>query len=191
MRIRPPSPALVISCLALLLALGGTSFAAVNATGSAVNIVDPVTAGNAAKVDATGKLQVNVNGTAGARPTAPSTPWSATALVPLGTPVLLVGPRTSPINVTSLSASLLDSAAATDVAQVQLYAFHVPGSATTCNNAAIDTRMWYIPRLTASAPFAVSFPTPVQLVPPAGTRGCLYALTSGNSAYVNASGFVS
>ena len=77
MRIRPPSPALVISCLALLLALGGTSFAAVNATGNAVNIVDPVTAANKAKVDTSGKLQVAVNGTAGARPVAPATPWSA------------------------------------------------------------------------------------------------------------------
>ena len=71
MRIRLPSPALVISCLALLLALGGTSFAAVNATGNAVNIVDPVTAANQAKVDSTGKLQVAVNGIPGARPVAP------------------------------------------------------------------------------------------------------------------------
>ena len=77
MRFRPPSPALVISCLALLLALGGTSFAAVSATGNSVNIVDPVTAANKAKVDASGKLQVTVNGTAGARPVAPATPWSA------------------------------------------------------------------------------------------------------------------
>ena len=191
MRIRPPSPALVISCLALLLALGGTSFAAVNATGSAVNITDPVTAANKAKVDGTGKLQVNVNGTAGARPVPPSTPWSADVSLPNGNYVSLVGPKSTPINLTSLSASLAGSAAATDITGILLQAWHVPGSATTCAITAFDRELWYIPRLTASAPFAVSFPTPIQLVPPAGTKVCLYARSLGADAQLNASGFVS
>jgi hypothetical protein len=191
MRIRPPSPALVISCLALLLALGGTSFAAINATGNAVNIVDPVTAANKAKVDATGKLQVNVNGTAGARPVAPSTPWSATASINPGTPALLIGPRSSPINLTSLSASLFFQAAATDIASVELHPFYVPGFATTCVNATPEPTLWVISRLTASAPFAVSFPTPLQYVPPVGTKGCLFAVALGDSVRFNASGFVS
>ena len=189
MRIRPPSPALVISCLALLLALGSTSVAAVNATGNAVNIVDPVTAANKAKVDTSGKLQVAVNGTAGARPVAPagrhSEPYSPSDTI------ALVGPKASPINVTSLSFSLSSSAAADATTSVQLLAYHVPSAATTCASATFDNVLWVIPRLT-SAPFAVSFPTPLQLVPPVGTKGCLVVFNFGaNAVDVNASGFVS
>ena len=52
--------------------------------------------------------------------------------------------------------------------------------------------LWQIPRLTGSAPFAISFPTPLQLVPPAGTQGCLVSFNFGNATVtVNASGFVS
>src|SRR5262245_60292599 len=135
MRIRPPSPALIVSCLALALALGGTSFAAVSATGNAVNIVDPVTAANKAKVDGSGKLQVAVSGAAGARPVAPATPWSATIFASQGDTILLEGPRASPINVTSLSASLSSVAAAGDTAQFSVLSEYVPSSATTCANA--------------------------------------------------------
>ncbi len=55
MRFALPSPALVVACLALLLAAGGVSYAA---TGNAINITDLVTAANKAKVDAAGKLNV-------------------------------------------------------------------------------------------------------------------------------------
>jgi hypothetical protein len=192
MRFRLPTPAFVIACLALVIALGGTSFAAVTATGSAVNIVDPVAAANKARVDASGKLQVAVNGTAGARPVAPSTPWATDAQLMTGTAALLEGPRSAPINVTSLTLSLLRTAADTDKAFVALSASHVPASATTCSGAVPDGSLWEIARLTASAPFTVSFPTPLQLVPPAGTRGCLFvSVVSDSNVDVNASGFVS
>jgi len=76
--VRLPSPALVIACLALLLAAGGVSYATVKATGSAVNVVDPVTAANAARVDSAGKLEVGdgagnltVDGTVVGREAAP------------------------------------------------------------------------------------------------------------------------
>jgi hypothetical protein len=59
MRPRPPSPALVIASLALLLAAGGVSYATVKATGTAANIVDPTTASNIAKVDGSGHLFVS------------------------------------------------------------------------------------------------------------------------------------
>jgi hypothetical protein len=117
LHIRLPSPALVISCIALLLAAGGTSFAAITATGNAVNITDPVTAANKAKVDATGKLQVTVNGTAGARPVAPTTPWSKSVTAFAGGPFTLAGPKSSPINLTSISISLPNYAATTDKAR--------------------------------------------------------------------------
>jgi hypothetical protein len=54
-----PSPALVIALLALLLAAGGGAYAASRSTGSAVNIVDPVTAANKVKVSSGGSLQVS------------------------------------------------------------------------------------------------------------------------------------
>ena len=191
MRVRPPSPALVISCLALLLALGGTSFAAANATGNAVNITDPVTATNKAKVDSSGKLQVAVNGTAGARPVAPATPWSTAAKVSTTERLLLAGPSGSPINMTSLSLSLPDNVPATDSAIVELQAYHVPGSATTCTGDTPDGVVWRLARMTASTPLAVSFPTPLQLRSPPGTKACLYAAVGMNEVWINASGFIS
>jgi hypothetical protein len=59
-----PSPALVIACLALLLAAGGGAFAAVRATGNAVNIVDPASASRIAKVSSGGGLKVSGSVTA-------------------------------------------------------------------------------------------------------------------------------
>lgn len=70
MRRLRPSPALVVALLALLFALGGGAYAAVRSTGSAVNIVDPSSAGNIAKVSSGGSLQVTGSVTA--------TPTSAT-----------------------------------------------------------------------------------------------------------------
>jgi hypothetical protein len=182
MRTRLPSPALVISCLALLLALGGTSYAAIEATGSAVNITDPVTASNKAKVDRAGRLRVNI---------APTTPWSADRSLPVGAYVPLVGPRSTPINVTDLSVSLTGTATPTDFTGIVLQAWRVPASAPTCALTSFAGELWYLPRITAAAPFAVSFSTPLQLVPPAGKKVCLYARSLDGDARLNASGFVS
>ncbi len=55
---RLPSPALVIACLALLLAAGGVAYGTTVATGQLVNIVDPNNAAQAAKVAPGGFLQV-------------------------------------------------------------------------------------------------------------------------------------
>src|SRR2546423_1356342 len=92
MRLPRPSPALVIACIALLLAAGGASYAAVKATGSAVNVVDPTNAAQIAKVDASGKLLVgdgagplSVDGTVSARPWVPSSPFRATIEASPGT----------------------------------------------------------------------------------------------------------
>jgi hypothetical protein len=52
--LRRPSPALVIAFVALLVALGGTAYAA----STIVNIADPTTPSRIAKVDAAGKLTV-------------------------------------------------------------------------------------------------------------------------------------
>jgi hypothetical protein len=58
MRLRLPSPALVIACVALLLGAGGVAYGTTRATGQLVNVVDPGNAAQAAKVDATGHLLV-------------------------------------------------------------------------------------------------------------------------------------
>jgi len=173
--LRLPSPAIVIACVALLLAAGGTSVAAINATGTAMNIVDPVTAANKAKVDANGKLLVSAGGTVSARPLNATTPWNNVAQVATAQTVLLNGPQANPINVSSLSVSLVQSASATDTADVFLVADHVPSSATTCAGAVFDSTPWHVARLTGNAPLTVSFPTPIQIKPAAGTKVCLFA----------------
>src|SRR4051794_40003705 len=75
--LRRPTPAGVLAFIALLIALGGTALAA---TGQLVNITDPTTAANKAKVDATGHLvvgdgsgPVTVDGTVVARDSGLST----------------------------------------------------------------------------------------------------------------------
>jgi hypothetical protein len=72
-----PSPAAVLAFIALMVALGGTALAA---TGQLVNITDPTTTANKAKVDATGALKVGdgagpltVDGTVLDREAAPNT----------------------------------------------------------------------------------------------------------------------
>src|SRR5947209_6026786 len=107
MRLPRPSPALVVACLALLLALGGASSAAVRATGTAENIVDPVNPAQIAKVDATGKLLVG-DGAGGltvdgaVRPLAPTSSFSKSAAMPGSavSTVQIAGPTSLPIDVT-------------------------------------------------------------------------------------------
>jgi hypothetical protein len=55
MRIGKPSPALVVAIIALFVAAGGTAYAA---TGSLINITDPVNAAQKARVDTAGRLNV-------------------------------------------------------------------------------------------------------------------------------------
>src|SRR5438477_2711990 len=64
MRFPRPSLALVIALLALLLAAGGSAYATVKVTGSAVNITDPTVASRVAHVSSAGSLQVGGSVTA-------------------------------------------------------------------------------------------------------------------------------
>ena len=59
MRFGKPSPAMVVAVVAVVVATGGTAFAA---TGQLVNIVDPGNAARAATVDASGQLNVGDGG---------------------------------------------------------------------------------------------------------------------------------
>src|SRR5437588_3615935 len=55
-RLRMPSPAMIVALVALTVALGGTAVAATNVA-SIVNIADPTTPANMAKVDTSGALR--------------------------------------------------------------------------------------------------------------------------------------
>jgi hypothetical protein len=194
MRFSLPSPALVVACLALLVAAGGVSYAA---TGSSVNIVDPVTATSKAKVTSGGKLwvgdgagYVTVDGTVSGRPAAPASPWSAREDFVGFSSKYIAGPSLSPINVTSLSIST-DEASGSGLS-LYLYAAHVPNTATSCSGATGDGVIWKI--LDAGdgvVPVSFSFPTPLQWKPPASTKACLQAVVNGgiNTTTVNATGF--
>src|SRR6266511_4139735 len=175
MRFSLPSPALVVACLALLVAAGGVSYAA---TGSAINIVDPITATSKARVSSAGKLYVSdgaglmsVDGTVSARPAAPLLPWRASTEIVL--PTVIAGPSPLPINVTSLSVSTDASGSGIDV---DLGAWHVPGTATNCDGATYDTTIWHIRDAgDGVTPLSFTFPTPLQWKPPANTKACLKA----------------
>jgi hypothetical protein len=147
---------------------------------SNVALQDPVS-GVKASVDAT--HHVLVNGTT--RPLPPSSPWRASQdFDPQSGWALLVGPVPGPINLTHLAVSL------TAGADFKIYGFSTSG--TSCNQAA-DTFQGTLYHIrSVPNPFFDSFPTPLQLRVPAGTKGCLYAVvaTSGAVGTANASGYL-
>ena len=175
----------------LLSPLVGTALATV---GTVSNISDHSSSAFFAKVDSTGKLAVgdgagplSVDGTVTDRPAAPASPWRA--LADIHSTVVIAGPSASPINVTSLSIST--NAASGSGVSVELYAYHVPKSATSCTGGVFDGLIWEITDAGDSVtPRAFTFPTPLQLKPPANTKACLFGL-AGTSAVtlMNAVGF--
>jgi len=166
----------------------------VRAAGNLVTIVDPsaTTAAGGAKV-AGGKLEVGdgsgaltVDGSV--RPLAPTTNWFATEDVPsVPGRKALVGPTTAPIDVTSISVSLL--AGGTGEANVLLWGGHTATTSCSPPDFVFDRNLWHIPQVTGA--FSVAFPTPLQWRPPAGTKACLLAANVGGQDFtINASGFI-
>ena len=99
-----------VGLASLLSPLVGTALAT---AGQVVNVSDPVTA-NTAKVDSTGRLNVgdglgplSVDGTVVGRPAAPASPWHVSVGIERGR--FILGPSSSPINITSISLSTTDS----------------------------------------------------------------------------------
>jgi hypothetical protein len=177
----------------LLSPLIGSALATV---GQTVNISDNTASASFAKVSSDGKLAVgdgagplSVDGTMATRPAAPASPWRATAQIQ-GSGALLAGPSSLPINVTSISLST--DAATGSGALVVLQAFHVPNSATDCGAALFDSTAWLSRDLgDGVTPLSFSFPTPLQLKPPANTKACLFAdaPTLDDATTINAVGF--
>ena len=192
----------------LLSPLVGTAFAT---AGQIVNISDRSSAANFAKVDAGGKLAVgdgsgpltvdgtvkvgdgtcplSVDGTVAARPAAPASPWRAFVHIESPNTVYFAGPSASPINITSLSIST--AAASGSSVTVSLFSWHVPNSATSCGAAVFDAFLWQI--LDAGdgvTPLSFTFPTPLQVKPPANTKACVSAqATTNDTTIMNAVGF--
>jgi hypothetical protein len=137
---------------------------------------------------------VPVEGTVSGRPAAPASPWSSPLNgIPIGGNFtqVLAGPSASPINITSLSASVSLGSQAV----VNLIAFNVPDTATDCSGPGSGAKIIFV-LVNVAAPIAVPFPTPLQWAPPAGQKACLTATaggvpggSSGGTLTVNASGF--
>src|SRR5581483_1281740 len=157
MRLPHPSPALVIACLALLLAAGGVSYATVKGggTGTPVNILDPSNGTLAAKVDSSGALKTNANVTGGkVAPAAPAQPWAASEDLAIGgapPEKVIAGPTTAAIDITSISLSMSDTAGADWIENVRLMFYVFPGSASACaGSPTFVTTLWHLPRITAN-----------------------------------------
>jgi hypothetical protein len=179
--------AMVIAiCAAVVLVPVG----AMAATGSLVNITDPVARSHKARVDTAGRLKVGdgsgaltVDGTV--RVASPVTTWYATKLLTSGSTfdVPFVGPTTARIDITSLTVS----GSATGDQHVDLKIAQVGSSATNCNTPLSTAIVWQSGQRDI-APITVAFPTPLQLRPTAGHKVCLLADTNGLAQF-SASGY--
>jgi hypothetical protein len=166
------------------------------ATGSLVNITDPVHKSNKARVDGGGRLYVGdgngpltVDGTVSGRPVAPATTWSKSAAFINFDNSVLVGPTASAIDVTAVSATI---GAATNTTSVS---FYIAAKKTTagCDTSPPALILWegYV---NSSTSIAAALPTPIRWQPPSGSKGCLFVvagpINSGGTLAVNASGFL-
>jgi hypothetical protein len=126
---RRPSPAMVVAFVALLVALGGTAYAAT----TIVNIADPNTPANVAKVDNSGALKTagtsTVSGFVGQ--TAPKTPfYGQTFVSPFGVNQLIGASKAT----VALTRFEMDNPFdQTGSAQARLVLSQRAGNATACN----------------------------------------------------------
>lgn len=179
-------------CAAVVLAPVG----ALAATGSLVNVTDPVHSAYKARVSAAGRLlatacdgnscaavdgsSLRVGGTLASRPLAPSSAWHTMTFV--NGPIKLVGPTGAAVDVTSLTVT-----PAGNSANFALQAAQVPATATSCSSG---STVYYLSALPANVPFTATFPTPLRIAPTSGMRVCLLASTGvGGTLWVNVSGF--
>jgi hypothetical protein len=166
------------------------------ATGSLVNITDPVHKSNKARVDNGGRLYVGdgggsltVDGTVNGRPVAPARTWSNVAAFNNFDNSVLVGPTASAIDLSGVSATLGGASNTTSVS------FYIAAKKTTtdCDTSPPALILWdgYI---NSSTTIAAALPTPIRWQPPSGSKGCLFVvagpINNGATLVVNASGFL-
>ncbi len=142
-------------------------------TFSNVAIQDPVT-GVKAQVDNNRRLVIS------ALPRPPATPWSLSIDVDPATSAQtpVAGPSITPINLTSLSIGYKTSG----TADLFLFAWSVPSTATSCSTTTFLGTVYHLPGLASSAGVVTAgFPTPLQTLPPKSQKACLYAQTAGTA----------
>jgi hypothetical protein len=179
---RRPSPAMVVAFVALLVALGGTAYAAT----TIVNIADPNTPANVAKVDASGALRTagtsTVSGFVGQA--APKIPFYGQAFVsPFGT-TQLIGASKATVALTRLEMD--NPYDQTSSAQARLTLSQRGGNATTCNG---DFRTIGTYTADAGETVAANMASPIVLKPlVSNTVWCLMASLTieGNPSSITA-----
>jgi hypothetical protein len=132
MHIPRPSPGTILGAVALFVALGGTALAA---TGTVVNIADPTTAANKAKVDTTGALKTagtaTVSGFVGE--TIPKTPLFGHQYLSRSVANVLIGANKATVALARLDlANYYDQ---TNGAAVDIRVVEQSGSTTTCDGS--------------------------------------------------------
>jgi hypothetical protein len=106
----------------------------------------------------------------------------------VGATTTLVGPTSSTIQITSLSASPVFAGGTGDL---RIWAVETELTATDCPGPVPlppHVNVWHIPHITG--PFGVSFPTPLVLSPNPEKKLCLMANSFADALTVNASGFL-
>lgn len=166
--------------------------------GLTTTAIDPIT-GKQARVDATGRLVVGDGGgpltvDGSTRPLAPALPWSGRAILPNDTTHgLLAGPVATTINLTSLTVTAFPSSGTVPSRSEFILVTQVVGPAAPCPATPPSGSIVFDAGVSTDAPLVQTFPTALQLRPPAGQRGCLYgfALHAAPTGVVvaSASGF--
>ena len=194
-RIPKPSPALLVGLLALGVATTGTAVAA----GTAVNIVDPTTSTNIAKVDSTGHLSTTVGGTVSTKEALPSTTYVLNVSVynyDLTTSGYNypVKPSTATVAIDHLTLAPYFSDDAPRL--VQIYTFTMAAGTTSCTLSSGYSNLRAIGNYRFTGGTVVDDLTTPLILKPNGTRPwCLavYSLAaSGNGfyAYLTMTGWV-
>jgi hypothetical protein len=167
-RIGRPSPATLLAFIALLVALGGTAWAAV----TSVNIADPLVPSNVARVDGNGQLKTS--GYVGQA--APKNPWFGKIFMSTGVtnPVITANGATI-----ALTRIVVDNYyGQTNGATVQVSLIQNGGNASTCDGSS-GSRTIGIYDVRAGSAFADAMESPIVLKPlVSNTVWCLNAFAS-------------
>jgi hypothetical protein len=159
MRISRPSTGAILGGLALFVALGGSALAA---TGQIVNLADPTTAANVAKVDSTGALKTTgaatVNGYVGQ--TIPKTPFFGHSYLSASASNTLIGANKATVALTRMD--LENYFDQTNGAVVDIRLYEQGGDTTTCNGSSRAVGTYEVP---AGQTVSVAMESPIVLKP--------------------------
>jgi hypothetical protein len=168
MRISRPSTGTILGGVALFVALGGTALAA---TATVVNIADPTTQANKAKVDASGALKTagTISGYVGE--TIPKTPFFGHSFLSASVNNVLIGANKATVALTRLE--LANYFGQTNGATADIRLYEQSGDATTCNGSAQAVGTYEVP---TGQTVSMAAGSPIVLKPSvSGNVWCLIA----------------